>query len=41
MVYPQSMMVIGFALLILEMIVKLGEVFLPPASVERKGDKNI
>lgn len=40
MVYPQSIMVIGFALLILEMIVKLGEVFLPSMDEEGKGELN-
>jgi hypothetical protein len=39
MVYPQSIMVIGFVLLILEMTVKLGEVFLPSIDDEEKKEK--
>lgn len=41
MVYPQSIMLIGFALLILEMIVKLGEVFFQPINDINKEDENV
>lgn len=40
--YPQSIMLIGFAFLMLEIIVKLGEVFFPPVNMEiAEGDDNI
>ncbi len=41
MVYPQSIMLIGLALLLLEVIVKLGEVFVPGIDDSSKEDRAV
>ena len=40
MAYPQSVMLIGLVLLILEITVKLGEVFVPGVDQEEKGEED-